>query len=1208
MFHRTNRAAMLGAPSAAAIAMSLAATAVPAFAQDEPLVDDRVVVTGSRIARRDFQANSPIVTVESTAFESQTGLNIEAYLNRLPQFNPAASPVTTEQDVQVTAVNSVGIATVSLRGLGANRNLVLVDGRRPTPVNALGVTDINAIPSALIERTEIITGGASAVYGADAVGGVVNFILRDNFDGLEIDTQYGFNEVGDGEEFRISAVAGTNFANGRGNVTVGVEHYSRSAAYENKRDWQREEWADPTLASGDLFVAGMHGFVSEGANAVDRAVADSLFPNRPPGTSVCAASGCGGFFAPTFSFNPDGTVWHNPGTNTGLAGLGKYRGEPVDGLEFAYQNIYNTGAGAPGSPPTPAQALKWNNTDAFISAPQTRYSFFGSINYDLTDSIEFFARTTFAESDTRTRLIPSPAIGGWEARIPYNPTTDSPILGTDLNSVNPNFIPSSAPGAQHPVTPELAALLNSRAGGTVLYCLTGTCAPGTPAAAQTTDTALVGTPAPVGVYAPWQLNFIPDDWFSDRSTINTITNWQVEAGLRGELPFRDWTWDIYISHAESETYNLADGNFSLERYRALVTAPDYGRNARISGNQASVRPGFGIDPGVCTSGFYDTIFGGDQAPSADCIYEVAAPLQTRTQVQQDIAELNLQGGLFELPAGEIRGAFGVQYRELAAQFYPDQLQSTRSFLDQVIGVYPAAYMDASTYVTDTYGELLVPVLSDLPFVQQLDLELGARYSDYEQTGTEWTYKILGDWTVTDWLRFRGGYNRATRAPNLGELFLGRQILFTAETAFSDPCGLRSSAPYGAGGAGTDPVVTGNEDPSGATPLASGQTLAGAQSTRLICEAQMGAAAANTYYNIANAAGGPTVPAFFWVYQEGNPDLDSEKADTWTAGLVLQSPFDNPWLAGLSASIDWYKLDIEDAIQQYSVNYARALCYGSVIVSTPAEAAARAASPECQAVPRTGGTIPGFAGAADTIQIRYDNQATIETSGVDVAVNWSAQFEDLGLGLPGGVGVNTQFSWLDYYRTKASPFGFDPVIDWKGSLGPTLSGTNPGAYNYRLFTSFSYFLDELSVSLRWRHLPSVWSAGYAAQQAIIENNRAVQAGAEGTILTFTPTTEIKTDSYDVFDLSFNWNITEVFSLRGGVNNLFDKDPPRSGASEGYPVGADLAGVCEAAGFPGTTATTGCQNPNNFSLPNGGTANSAYYDVTGRSFFMGLKARF
>ncbi|MGC1459719.1 MAG: TonB-dependent receptor plug domain-containing protein [Steroidobacteraceae bacterium] len=141
---------------------------------------EEVTVTGSRIRRKDLTSTSPLVTIDSEQLEQRAGLNIESYLSQLPQFNPALTPTNlfTNQDVQATPVNSVGIATISLRGFGANRSLVLIDGHRSTPINLQMVTDINSIPAAMIDRVEIITGGASAVYGADAIGGVTNFIMK----------------------------------------------------------------------------------------------------------------------------------------------------------------------------------------------------------------------------------------------------------------------------------------------------------------------------------------------------------------------------------------------------------------------------------------------------------------------------------------------------------------------------------------------------------------------------------------------------------------------------------------------------------------------------------------------------------------------------------------------------------------------------------------------------------------------------------------------------------------------------------------------------------------------------------------------------------------------------------------------------------------------------------------------------------------------
>ncbi len=136
--------------------------------------------------------------MDTAALEERSGLNVESYLNQLPNFNPAAAPTIlngpgSNSDVQISAVSSVGISAVSLRGFGPNRTLTLIDGRRAIPNNALMVVDLNGIPSSMIRRVDIISGGASATYGADAVGGVANFMLRRDFEGLETDGQWGTN-------------------------------------------------------------------------------------------------------------------------------------------------------------------------------------------------------------------------------------------------------------------------------------------------------------------------------------------------------------------------------------------------------------------------------------------------------------------------------------------------------------------------------------------------------------------------------------------------------------------------------------------------------------------------------------------------------------------------------------------------------------------------------------------------------------------------------------------------------------------------------------------------------------------------------------------------------------------------------------------------------------------------------------------------------
>lgn len=1172
----------------AAVSAAIASGGAPSvYAQEAQQTQSEiaeVTVTGSRISRRDYEANSPIVTIDAEAFERQSGQNVESYLNQLPNYNPASSPVTTEDDIQPTAVNSVGIATISLRGFGPNRSLVLLDGKRPVPANALMVTDVNAIPSAMLERVEIISGGASAVYGADAVGGVTNFILRKNFEGVQFDSQYGVTEVGDGDELRISALLGTNFAEGRGNVTVALEHYNREPALERNRDFYTRAWADPNQLSDDLFLYGSAGYnsgpdrvgnVPTGTpNVPNEATMRALFPNSSMSTGLHTR----GATTHQYRFGPNGEVW------TGLFGDNLWKYEAIGGVynhEFARVNNYDTTIAQQG---VLIQTLKYNDTEALASAPQKRYSFFASADYDITDKVEFFSRLNFSQSKTHTLLYPTVPISGWEGRVTFDPTTDSPLnpaldwrnpdvvraaLAPNADPAvygNPNFRATGTAGAQHPVPKEVAIMLMSR-------------------------------PDPS---ASWMVELFPWNSLGRRTTDNTNTYWQIEAGLNFQVPFQDWTGELYYSYGETQSYNLSEGNLSLQRWRTLLNQPDWGRNADLRANQASMgasNVSFGTVPAHCTSGFYDTFFKGDVPATQDCLDMIGAQLQGRSSNNQDVVELNLQGGLFNLPwAGQVRAAVGYSWRDNATNYTPDILESNISFLDQVIGIYPSSYLDASQDVSDIYAELLVPIVRDVPLLKKVDLELGFRSSEYEHTDSTETFKVLANIQVNDALRFRGGFNRANRAPNLGELFLELQQIFTGSAGiFGDPCGLRSNASYGAGGAAPDPVLDVGEPQ---TQLAAGQTPEGARSTYLICQAQMGATGAANYYS-GNAGGNLADFANAWRQQIGNPNLKSEKADTWSAGFVFAGAglTDNAWLRGFTASVDWWKVNITDAIQQYSPDYAGYLCYGTRIVTNEAEAAEHAATADCQKVPRE-----PTRGTALSKLTAYDNQATIDTSGIDVALNWFAQLDEIGVPLPGGIGLSTQATILDYFRTKASPLDIDVPVEWKGSLGPDLIGTNPGAYDYRLITSLSYRLPKLNVNLGWRYLPSVITAAKAYQNAVIENNERVSAGEGGTLLSYIPSQEIKAKAYSVFNLSANYQVTDTLSVRGGVENLFDTQPSLTGTT--YDVGMDEFRT-RCAG-----AVAGCQNPTGPSLGRSGAGTLArgYNDILGRRYFVGFKVDF
>src|SRR5690606_8161740 len=271
-----------------------------------------VTVTGSRIVRRDFVSPSPVVTVGGEMLEQGSTQAVETMLNQLPQFVPSQT-MFSAGDVQPSAFNNPGIVTLNLRGLGANRNLVLMDGRRAQPANALLVVDINSIPSAAIESVEVISGGASATYGADAMGGVTNFKMKRNFQGLSLNAQTMLTEEGGGQESTISALLGGNFADGRGNAMVGLSFTDRKALMARDRKFYVDGWRDANTSGGEALPFSQIDFGA--SNRPTDSAFQSVFGARPT------------FGGETVYVNPDGTLFLNSANNPGIGYSGPVNDE-----------------------------------------------------------------------------------------------------------------------------------------------------------------------------------------------------------------------------------------------------------------------------------------------------------------------------------------------------------------------------------------------------------------------------------------------------------------------------------------------------------------------------------------------------------------------------------------------------------------------------------------------------------------------------------------------------------------------------------------------------------------------------------------------------------------------------------------------------------------------------------------------------------------
>jgi outer membrane receptor protein involved in Fe transport len=935
-----------------------AAAIAPAGAQEPGDGLEEVLVTGSRIVQRDFTANSPIVSVDADLFENSSTIAVEYVLNQLPQFVPAVTQFVTGE-VQNSPTVTAGANTISLRGLGSNRNLVLIDGRRAQPVNALLTVDTNTIPSAAIERVEVMTGGASATYGADAIGGVVNFILKKDFEGIELDVQTGETELGDGGETRVAALFGANFEEGRGNVMIGLEYYDREVAPQAGREFFDLRNFDPTVNGTEGF--GTNTYYLGGTNQPSQAAINSIFSAAAPGSVGRATE---------FHFNRgDRTV---------------YSGNDADGA-YRYTDSGERALGAGVFKRAADGTIDENQPFSFVSTPLDRYSLFGRGRFDINDHVSVYGQANFVQTQNRTLLLWSPAVTIWNASIPYGTGVYAPSLLTN-GSTNPDYLAGGRFGLNcqatggctnsqaFPVPADLTTLLNSRA-----------------------------NPNDV-----WFLNR-GMDYVGPRRTENTSQTFQTMVGVTGGLEGIDGSWDAYFSHGETDTTSELQGFGDLQAYRNIVQSPNYGRTAAINGPG-----GAGFGTARCTTGL--PIF--EQfSVSSDCISAVSANMTDLTFIQQDIAEISVQGRVTEYGPGEIRFAAGGSYRENDFTFDTAALSSGTNSTSTVVGLFARNSTRGAIDVTDVFGELLVPVINDKAFVQEMSLELGARRSDYSTGEAINTYKALMNLEFGPLVRFRGGWQRANRAANIGELFTpdSQQV---RGTSFGDACNqTNSTAPWGA-------------NPTANATFAAAQAL---------CSQLMGPVGAAAFYGAPRVGGGPGIVV---VVERGNETLGSEQADTRTVGLVI-SP------ENFDISVDLYEIDIDGAIgvESYDIVYEQCLSPAANPTQDPNH-------PFCQRITRDQTT-----GAQQRVLAQFGNLGKFQTSGVDVQFSWRKTLNG-----GGGISVSTLANWLDEYKTQDLPTA--PILENVGT------GGRGGQFDYRLFNTFNYFNGPFGGSLRWRYYPAL----------------------------------------------------------------------------------------------------------------------------------------
>ena len=393
---RAVRLALIAAGTA-----SVGAFAPGALAQEAEL--EQIVVTGSRIARPDYESASPVVSVSQQLFQQSGSASVDTVINALPQFVPSITSTSNNP-------SNAGQSNIDLRGLGSNRVLVLMDGRRVVPANGNGTVDLNLLPSSLIQNVEIISGGASAVYGSDAISGVVNFRLNTDFEGLEFDGTYGITEQGDGNEWQGTVSAGTKFADGRGHIMGAVSYTERDEVTQADR-----KFSEVALGwDGENFVPVGSGTIEEGrvTVAAPAATITQLFQQQ---------YGIPGVTQTTYGFNADGTLFT---LGTGDPGsVLNYRGPITNSFNDASYS-YNY------APPN------------YLQLPLERTSVFVAGSFDVTDNHQAYAQGIYADYTVDTALAPTPLSNV------FTPPTN-PFIPNDLQTL---LDARTSPAARFPLT------------------------------------------------------------------------------------------------------------------------------------------------------------------------------------------------------------------------------------------------------------------------------------------------------------------------------------------------------------------------------------------------------------------------------------------------------------------------------------------------------------------------------------------------------------------------------------------------------------------------------------------------------------------------------------------------------------------------------------------------------------------------------------
>ena len=833
---------------------------------------DVIVITGSRTSTADspLEAAQPVQVLGAEQMQLQGATSVTDLIDRLPALR--ASESTAEANGQA--------ATLDLRGMGVDRTLVLVNGRRHVAgVPGSAAVDISSIPASLVERVEVLTGGASAVYGSDAVTGVVNFILKEDFVGTDVDFQFGTSGRGDGQQIYAAVTHGMEFDSGRGNLTLSGQFSKREEVLYGDRPWSANgrvaadlpnpdlyfqaddgvplEWVGRSILLGNgspRFSGTSSGLIQQAQSATPRAFGN--YPNfHISSTYGLIGISPYGFFpdgAPTAPYalasdpDIDGNGVNDCSENTvgrGTPGwvAGCWVVDPITGQVRPFQD--GILAGGQNSFGGDGAAYTFNNQTLTPEEQSLHLNATG--NYDFSDTMKGYVEVKMSHSESKVRT-------------PYQTFDDSTPIFLD----NP-FIPDA-------MLPLIDAEL---------------------AAQPWTEDSMMLTLVRDHVDI-WD----PVDRY-ERQTYRAV------AGIKGDIT-PTLSYDVSLNFGATDQKTVFPMRLEDRFYAAIdaVTDPDTGEAVCRSTLDPSALPYYSYL--YDTANYPDTIpfttfdpTSGDCQPlnlfglnqnSAEALAFQNYYATNRAFIRQYVASATLSGDssdFFSLPGGPIAFAVGAEYRKEMSNFKTDPYEQAGYGFQAAVDLGAKGEFD----VSEAFTEINLPLLAGLPFVDELTVNGAFRYADYSTIGSAETWKVDLVWAPIRDIRFRGGVATTIRAPNIAELY---SPLSSTTFRPDDPC---------------DQALVG----------------LGSQYREANCRADLGlGSGAYTFSD--------PLTARFLGEAGGNEDLQAETAESKTIGVVFRPSF----LPGFYATVDYWNIEIEDAIAAVSAQDIVDNCYDAPTLNNP----------------------------------------------------------------------------------------------------------------------------------------------------------------------------------------------------------------------------------------------------------------------------------